>query len=855
MTKQRDPAGVGSQVQASAAKEKGNKAFRESKWLLATKHYQEAERLDPTNPVYPSNLSAAFFEMGNYSDCAAAILRSCSHLDFEKESSLASRLSTRLAKSISQAFAVGNPIAVQNTEEFERIKLAGPAEGPDANVWSVWADAVSDPNHALAVERARERLVKLPILKQVPCGALQISHDDVKSLLEKSGDGAFGAVGKDSIDLIMLPANQLSSLAFLFGGVGDARHVFGTLVGLYESSLRLTQNQRDALRVDITLLDIKEHVLARDLVIMVLLSEISACSDAKEKLELQATVFYLYTALVMPKFCDAAERILVALSQEVVDVLPWIRVENGSVQMIRSALLLWTTLPSKSTADFISQHRFSPDADQNSSLRLGEESSWYAQVKAFLPPVEFWNRHSEFSTFRQPNAKAKIRAAANHVKASWVVNPTLFDDPREVRMEPMDGDTFNSPAFGYVTGFFDSVIAAIQTLHEKIRLEFIHGELQSELLRMRMYPEPRVNNSLPVKYTKMWLSNVPDYTNGPMGTAVFVVPSLQGPSSTASANHLLNFGAFIREPTAFSNTYAHLKPAEFTGYLGCTVVDMIPIDVTILSPLALPLSNSKLATREALKTWLIRVFLCTLINGRKNPIAKIIMPSTFVTFIHLLIHLHKVGYPGHWLSDFLHNLLSNNLVTNILPYTGNLPISQQHDWKQGRPDARLNLRSWIPDMEAIVARTYAALPFALAPPPSFPAAQEIGLFSARVRTFEQASVPDPVAGLVFFNPEKVRNVTDWQKQLLAVLRGDDTGTAAEICMVLSMEAISWAFIGEVKWRMSRVRFKRMVAAKWVVAVYGTLFSCAVQYLERVNVKLGSMNTFWDWTPLVGAGPT
>jgi hypothetical protein len=65
----------------------------------------------------------------------------------------------------------------------------------------------------------------------------------------------------------------------------------------------MNTKQQDALKVHVTLLDIKEHALARDLVVVFLLSKIMTCTDTVEKLELQATVFYLYTALVMPQYC------------------------------------------------------------------------------------------------------------------------------------------------------------------------------------------------------------------------------------------------------------------------------------------------------------------------------------------------------------------------------------------------------------------------------------------------------------------------------------------------------------------------------------------------------------------------
>ncbi|KAJ7891947.1 hypothetical protein B0H13DRAFT_2529459 [Mycena leptocephala] len=818
--------------------------------------------------------------MGNYTECATAILRCCSHLDFETQAPLASRLSIRLAKALSQSFAAGNSISIhENTPKIARVEQAGPTEGPDATVWSFWRNIALNPNHPVAVDDARARLLNLPILKQALCfvelriflGASdlrifrsicnpkqsQISHDDVQSLLENCSmrDGPGNAAGLDSIDLTSLPPIRLSSLAFLLGGVGDARHVFGTLVGIHETSRRINTKQQDALKVHVTLLDIKEHALARDLVVVFLLSKIMTCNDTVEKLELQATVFYLYTALVMPqychrRFCDAAEEIQSKLVETGNKLRPWISLDSRCVPAIQAALRLWTSLPSRSTAHYLSQHVYSPSTDENRSFNLANESKWYSEIKAFLPPVELWDRHPEFSAFRQPTAQASkpnMKKAATHVKTSWVVNPTLFDDPGERRLGTMDGDTFgiirqlatfhrrhkvipfrllaDSPAFGYVAGFFDSVIAALESLHGKVTLEFIHGDLQSELLRMRTYPALRENLNLPVKFSKIWLSNVPDYINGPLGTALFAVPSLQDTNSKTGANHLLSFPAFLGEPKAFSNTYAHLEARDFSSHLGCRVVYMDALDVTILSPLHLPTPNPELATREMLKTWLIRVFLCTLINGKKNSVAKIITPSTIVTFIHLLIHLHKIGYPGHWLSDFLQNLMSNNLVTDILPYTEALPISLRHDWKKGRPDARLQLEPWVPEMEAIVARILPALPFALTLPKALPAPEDIGLFTTMIHCYGEASVPDPVASLLFFNRSMVRveNVADWQSHLLAVLRGEGAGKGmgANICIVLSMDALSWEMVGQISWRMSRARVKRMKTEGWAVAVYGT----------------------------------
>ncbi|KAJ7183825.1 hypothetical protein C8R46DRAFT_1308885 [Mycena filopes] len=799
--------------------------------------FVQAEKLEPTNPVYTSNLSAAFFEMGNYTNCAAAILRSCSHLDFEAQASLASRLSLRLARCLIQAFAAGKPVETQGLEsQVARIEQAGPAEALD---WSQWRSMASNPDAARATEEARDRLLNLPILKQVPYPSYEyfaVSHDDILSILENcSITDRPNMPGRDSIDLAGLPVKQLSSLAFLYGGIGDARHVFGTLIDLHQRVRleRLNQKQQNALKVHITLLDIKEHSLARDLLVLFFLSKISNCSDATEKLELQTAILYLYAAPFIPEYCRQRQvNEISVVAQETHDEFSG----SGSSLFPNFSLgSIWTIellLPSSRSSNFgLHFHRSQPHPfglntripGTDLPFSLWDEGEVYQEIKVFLPPVELQNRHPGFASLMQPNSSR--RSAADHVKTSWVVNPTLFvrfilrstlipntpsqDNPTDIYIDGFNVDTLGtarqlakfhkrcpvtpfkiihgSLAFGYVAGFFDCVIAAIAGLKEKLTLDFVHGDLQQELLRMRTYPARRLDANLPVKYVKMWLSNVPDYINGPLGTALFVVPSLR-------------------------------------DHLGCRAVYMTPFDVTILSPVLLPRPNPELASREDLKTWLIRIFLCTLINGKKAT-TKILTPTTIVTFVHLLIHLHKVGYPGHWLADFLQNLLSNNPVTNLLPYTDVLPISPRHDWTQDREDARLQLGPWIPDMEAIVARVAPALPFALALPNSFPALQDIGTFTARLYCRHETSAPDPVAALLFFNPAKVRlqEVRDWQEYLLAALRGNATGKGPHIYLVLSTAALAWSWegMGSVSWRMSRARVTRMKTEGWGVVVYGT----------------------------------
>lgn len=71
-------------------------------FIPSHRHDPQAEKADPSDPVYPSNLSAALFEVGDYVGCVNAVLRSWALLNNKSDTKpdLLVRLSTRLAKAL-----------------------------------------------------------------------------------------------------------------------------------------------------------------------------------------------------------------------------------------------------------------------------------------------------------------------------------------------------------------------------------------------------------------------------------------------------------------------------------------------------------------------------------------------------------------------------------------------------------------------------------------------------------------------------------------------------------------------------------------------------------------------------------
>ena len=120
---------------------------------MLTTLYSQAENADPRDPVYPANLSAALFEMGDYVGCMNAIHRSWKLLMEKQEmnAGLVVRLSTRLARALSNGARAGtlsretlnrheNQIGKLHATAAEKLASVGSAgvEEEWGRAWSNW---------------------------------------------------------------------------------------------------------------------------------------------------------------------------------------------------------------------------------------------------------------------------------------------------------------------------------------------------------------------------------------------------------------------------------------------------------------------------------------------------------------------------------------------------------------------------------------------------------------------------------------------------------------------------------------------------------------------------------------------
>ncbi|KAI0687197.1 hypothetical protein C8T65DRAFT_770881 [Cerioporus squamosus] len=485
-------------------------------------------------------------------------------------------------------------------------------------------------------------------------------------------------------------------------------------------------------------------------------------------------------------------------------------------------------------------------------------------MKVFILPEELRSRHPDLDTAWQQVQTAEslsrpvIRRARAQIENDWQPNITLFDryfdDPSCAYDEATTGypnmkeDVFGTIkdihdfnardqarmnyetlAWDVCSVFFEEVAAALRTLQGHAVIEFIHGELCEELTRMRRTWDITRPRDFPTKFTRMWLSNVPDYTHGPLNMIVYVAPNLQDhPQAALACNSLLNTSAW-KDDEEFWHTYTLLTIKEVPRYLGCNIINSSGVmDVLVLgaSP-SFPRSLSELASREEVITWLTRLLFNTLVPGRTQPPpCNISLPHNLVAFFGILMYLSRVGYPGHWLSEFVARILSGSMLSDIRPYTSEYPISVEERTRRV-PSRMVRTDPWLVEFENIIATAYSAIPFPIAgalPPDLSSDPEDIALWEANVRPTAAFSPPEGFysspyesrAQLLFYRSDKL-TAREVIENVHEVFEGKPTPAPGMVFILTAPEHV--VYWDKIRFRLSRLRVERMRAQRWSMVVY------------------------------------
>jgi len=117
-------------------------------------------------------------------------------------------------------------------------------------------------------------------------------------------------------------------------------------------------------------------------------------------------------------------------------------------------------------------------------------------------------------------------------------------------------------------------------------------------------------------------------------------------------------------------------------------------------------------TREKLETWLYRLFLKLTIPAHKQAIQSWVLiysPLNLTIFYRLLFHLSNVGYPAHWLSGVLDNLLKGRIITTARPPRSE-PLKIK-ETKTSMPGLSQSVQPFVAELSTLASIWQSALPF------------------------------------------------------------------------------------------------------------------------------------------------
>lgn len=266
----------------------------------------------------------------------------------------------------------------------------------------------------------------------------------------------------------------------------------------------------------------------------------------------------------------------------------------------------------------------------------------------------------------------------------------------------------------------------------------------------------------------------------------------------------------------------------------------------VMTPQQLPRPPSELASRGELLTWLIRVFVCTILPGHSGQGSyRARLPNNLVAFVGLMIHLQEVGFPSHWLTDFLQCIISDNLVTDIAPYLGKWPIPIS-EINRRMATRKVRLDPWRAELETILVTAYHGIPFVLSLPSNFVKSYtDIGIFETKVQeTPYQFGLPayDPVVSLIFYKPsEHISDAKALVASIPAIFEGRTSPPPGNFFVLTAIESFNLPS-GKVKWRLSRERARKMKANDWCMVAYRTDSKEPSRW--RARFRLHNLTKLW-----------
>ncbi|KAL8633683.1 hypothetical protein Q9189_000631 [Teloschistes chrysophthalmus] len=448
-------------------------------------------------------------------------IRNALQLAGTESASLQTKLALRLAKAQLQThdYQAAAKIVAQSTEDKDQAVLSAICR------------------RHMRYSQVDEKAYREEQLSQLP--KYLFALDDTREFYVVGHDEA-----RPQVDSQMFDSSE-KSISIFFAGIGDARNLYATLLKVDQLEQKDSSNR--SRRYHLTINDIKAEALARDLLVLFLLTELDGIGESEEteRTEALATLFFLYIAPVVPQ--RIAERIQAAIDR-LIDglfsentIAEYLHINADDKEFLVEALRSWDgKLRSRYSVvealqlhtDHLKSHFPDYSEDPERSVEPNKwdpERTLFVQTGAYRLP-ESWAREYEPVLSGARSNKKHTKNIKTHVANTWTMNVTMLDAGWQGPLYDTPGAVLSFDPFGavdnlylhtglerphkepylynHVARFFAHVATAIGRLRKRLVIEIMHGEVSNMLETIRYNSSDRPG-TFPAKYDRVHLSNIP----------------------------------------------------------------------------------------------------------------------------------------------------------------------------------------------------------------------------------------------------------------------------------------------------------------------------------------------------------
>ncbi|THX55784.1 hypothetical protein D6D06_04705 [Aureobasidium pullulans] len=525
------------------------------------------------------------------------------------------------------------------------------------------------------------------------------------------------------------------------------------------------QAEKSTAKYHFTIIDTKATVIARAMIIFLLLEELSDTSNIStdQREEILGTLFYVYINHIMPpkawqKLQSTISQAIELLSQPIA-AFTWFDILQKDRNAIRNALALWQHQTAKDwpTREFRKRMLLDTMKQMMNPYATGDkiptpkgckkDAVLYQKACIVTPPPSFLQD--------DPSNLKEVMASKNFPKN---ITDDLLDKIDNTWMPNWSGYLWSKPAnptclYDYAVNYFTKVAAALHHLKGRIRVEPILGEMDEifEKIHLDSYPD-RLNKPVlgqeesgmqvsttedyPKIFDRVHLSNVPDYTGGTLGAFLFaapITPVTKDFKAQFSFTCLRNPPAF-KDVDEFNSEYCLLPEMSMIAKIFlCArrpcISESMPLPAFMQmqgliglgyfewSKQAEIVPYPSLLDRPTITSWIHGLLLKTAIPKERQVPAMTLINSPFnlTVLFRVIMHLRKVGYPSHWLSEILGTIIGGTIDTKAFPQKS-VPFSVKDSeqlFDKSRPLKRFSIKPFNAELTTLTSIWLPALGFGL----------------------------------------------------------------------------------------------------------------------------------------------